>query len=85
MASPSQPLRWQRPRCPSIFICPTTASVARAAAQLALDDAEDSPGFWPEMKYAARIGRVVAAICAVKARMRDGPVIAFVAGRSSPA
>jgi hypothetical protein len=53
---------------------------SRAAAQLALDDAEDSALLAGD-EDAARIGRVVAAICAVKARMRDGPVIAFVAGR----
>jgi hypothetical protein len=47
-ASPARPLRYQRPRWPSAFICPITAS-SGAPRELAFDAAE-APRFWPEMK-----------------------------------
>src|SRR5215471_14821548 len=63
-ASPARPLRSQRPRWPSAFICPITASMAERRVSSRLMRPK-TPRFWPEMKTAARVWGIVAAVSLV--------------------
>ena len=48
-ASPSQPLSQQRPRWPSFFMCPITASIAKRRLSSRLMT-PNTPRLWPERK-----------------------------------
>jgi hypothetical protein len=72
-ASPSRPLRWQRPRWPSVFMWPTTGSMAdwRRSSRLIIPN---MPRFWPEMKSGA-VGYLVTAVLSprLRSRVRNAP------------
>src|SRR4029450_2553451 len=63
-ASPSRPFRWQRPRWPSVFMCPITGSIAERRRSSRLMGAEDA-ALLTRDEDATRIGCVVAAIALV--------------------